>query len=181
MSFAIHLFMGEKFSEESYRRFLDIAQKLFGDWKFEETVTFNRDSRYLTIHECWIKSENLPSDDSFRVNVEASKHLKDVTVWDFDYEWHLRLETGAGRSPVGLAVQFGAWILAMRSFRFNLALDRDSCLENEPTEFRSIEAAVEHTRHMLGENLERFADLKRRGIVTQDGYLSLPPSTSNWA
>ena len=175
MSLAIHVFVLEKFSEESYRRFLAEAENLFGNWKLEETTAFIQNPRKLTVHECWIKSEERPANESFRVNLEVSRHLKDVPAWDFDYEWHLRIETGAGRSPLGIAVQFGIWLLAMRRFRFNIALDRDSGLENEAAEFRSVDAAVEHVHRFLKQNpLEWRADLKRCGIVDDRGYLLLP-------
>ena len=179
MSFAVHLFVAQEFSEESYRQFLSDVQNLFGKWMLEEATPFNHDRRCLTIHECWIKSENLPSDELFRVNFEASKHLKDVFVWEFDYEWHLRLETGAGRSALGLAVQLGGWLLAAQSFRFTLALDRDSGLENEPTDFRTVEAAAEHVRRLLKEKPPQYtADLRRCRIVSENGHLLLPQRRS---
>jgi hypothetical protein len=175
MSLAVHLFVAEKFSEESYRRFLSNVQNLFGIWTLEEAVPFNDDPSYLTIHECWISSEGLAADERFRVNFEASKHLKDVFMWGFDYEWHLRLETSAGRSPLGLAVQLGGWLLATQHFRFTLALDRDSGLGNEPTDFRTIEAAAEHVRRLLKEKpLEYTANLMQRRIMSENGNLLLP-------
>jgi len=175
MSLAVHLFVAEKFSEDSYRWFLSNVQNLFGIWTLEEAVPFNDDPRYLTIHECWIRSEGLPPRESFRVNIEASKHLKDVFVWEFDYEWHLRLETGAGRSALGLAVQLGGWLLATQHFRFTLALDRDSGLGNEPTDFRTLEAAAEHVRRLLKEKpLEYTANLTQRRIMSESGNLLLP-------
>lgn len=175
MSFAVHLFMTEKFSEESYRQFLGRAQNLFGKWAVEETVAINDDPRYLTIHECWIKSRNVPDEDRFRINVEANKHLKDVFMWHYDYEWHLSLETSTGRSWLGLGVQLGVWLLAMRSLPFNLAVDRDSSLKNEPTEFWTMEAAAEHIKRCCEEDPpELAAELKRRGILSKSGFLLLP-------
>ena len=174
MSVAVHLFMSEKFSEESYREFLRDAQSLFGIWDLEETVACNNDPSYLTIHECWIKSRGVPDEDAFRVNVRADKHLKDVFVWPFEYEWQLSLETSAGRSYLGLAVQFGAWLTAMNRFRSTHAFDHDTCLKNEPTEFRTTEALSHHVRRLLSEEFEALECLKQREVVNSDGFLLLP-------
>lgn len=137
-------------------------------------MPFNEDSSHLTIHECWIRSKGLSSEESFRINVEACRRSKEVPVWNFDYEWHLRFETGTGRSPLGLAVQLGAWLLAMRRFRFIQGLDRDSAIKNEPTEFRSRDAAICHVRRLVEEKVEVAAELRRRKLLDENGFLLLP-------
>jgi hypothetical protein len=179
MSFAIHLLVTEKFSKDSFREFLGKVQSLYGTWDLEESVPFNEDQHCLTIHESWVKSGEVSSNDWFRINIAATRRLKEVFMWNFDYEWHLRFETSAGRSPIGLAVQLGAWLVAMHGFRFNVGIDRDSSLENEATEFRSIDAGVEHTRRLITQKPPAWsADLKERGIVNEEGYLLLPQDIS---
>lgn len=167
--------MVEKISEKSYRQFLGDTQNLFGQWNLEEIGPFDPDSPYANgIHECWIKASDDPPEDWFRINVAASDHREDSCVWGFDFEWHLRLETGLGRSPLGLGVQLGAWLLAMEAFPFVLALDRDSSMKDEPIEFRTIEAAREHARRVLQEEFKCSPELKQRGILDDRGYLLLP-------
>jgi hypothetical protein len=71
-------------------------------------------------------------------------------------------------------VQLGIWLLAMRSFRFVIAVDRDSCMKNEPTEFRTLDAAREHVRRVLQERRsEWYAALNRPGIFDKEGNLIL--------
>ncbi len=165
--------MAEQFPEESYRQFLGEVQNLFGKWNVaESTPVYDTGWR---IHGCRIKSQDLPFDESVSVFVDVSRRVKEVP-WNFDYEWYLSFETGAGRSALSLAVQLGAVLLAGQSFQFVLVADRDSCVENEPTEFRSREAVVEHIRRVLdGEFRESSVILQRKGIVSEDGYLLLPP------
>jgi len=133
VSFAIHVLTEEKFSESCYRRFLDSVQNLFGKWNLLKSVPFNEETGHLRIHECWIMAPE-DSNDWFRINVQAERRLKDVFVWPFDYEWQLSLETSTGRSILGLGVQIGEWLLAMQSFRFVVAIDRDSGLKDESTD-----------------------------------------------
>ena len=175
MSFAVHLFVTEPFRQEPYDAFLNKARQLYGDWNLEEAVPFNDSTQNLTIHECWVQSKG-EADPSrfFRVNIEASRHLKDVPVWPFEYKWHLRLETSAGRTPLGLGVQLGAWLLAMNHFRFSLAFDHDSYLKDEPTEFRSIEAVLEHIRRAIHEESKCSAELVQLGILDDRGRLKIP-------
>ena len=174
MSVAIHLFVVEKFSEKSYQAFLRDAQSLFGKWKLVETVAFNNDPNCQTIHECWVYSQGVPEKDWFRINIQADKYQKDEMSPPFEYEWQLSIETSVGRSPLGLAVQFGTWLQAMYRFRFTHALDHDTCLTNEPTEFPSIQAAAEHARRLFAEYFNLSADLKQRQILDENGFFLLP-------
>ncbi len=175
MSLALHVFMSENFLEGPYRQFLHNIQGLYGTWYLEELGPLNNDPDCLTIHEGWICSGDEPPHDRFRINIEACRRLQNVLIWDFEYGWHLRLETSTGRSAVGFSVQLGAWLLAMRTFRFNVAIDRDSSLMNEPTEFRSFGAATEHAKRLIRDKpAEWFSNLKNP-ILDGDGYLLLPP------
>jgi hypothetical protein len=174
MSVAVHLFIAEKFSEESYREFLRDAQSLFGNWNLEGFVDFNNDLNYPTIHECWIQAQDISQVDWFRVNVQAERHLKQTPVWPFEYEWALSFESSAGRSALGFAVQLGAWLLAMHRFDCTHAFDHDTCLKNEPEEFRTTEALTQHIRRLMIEELQVVEELKERKIVNADGFLLLP-------
>lgn len=174
MSVAVHLFMAEKFSEDSYREFLRDARSLYGTWDLEETTACNSEPGKVTIHECWIKACNVPREDWFRINVAASRRVKEIFVWPFEYEWCLSLETSVGRSPVGLAVQFGTWLMAMHRFPFIHAFDHDTCLKDEPTEFRTTEALSQHIRRLLKEEFDILGDLQRVKAVNSDGFLVLP-------
>jgi hypothetical protein len=96
--------------------------------------------------------------------------------WGFDYEWGLHFETGAGRSEFSLAVQLGSLLLAMESFGWLCVIDRDTCVPDEPTEFRTKEAVCQHIKRLIsGEFSGYSSDLKRRGILSEDGNLSLSP------
>src|SRR5437762_770496 len=109
MSVAIHIFMPDKFAEEPYLRFLGDAQNLFGKWNIAESTPIHDTG--LSIHDCFIASENLPRSENVRVNVTASRP-HDAVRWNFDYEWYISFETNAGRSPLSYAVQFGSLLLA---------------------------------------------------------------------
>ena len=66
-------------------------------------------------------------------------------------------------------------MLAMQRFPFFHALDRDTGLRNEPTEFRTIEEVNQHIRRLLSEEFEVMEDLRQRKIVDSAGFLLLPP------
>lgn len=84
-----------------------------------------------------------------RVN-ELDANRGDKRTWPFDYEWYLSLESSAGRTSLGIAVQLGAILLAMRKFDWIVFVDHDAWLgDNEPTEFRSRDAVVEHIKRVL--------------------------------
>jgi hypothetical protein len=175
MSYAIYLFMSEKFSRESFQHFLAKARNLYGKWNLAEHAPFNEDTSYRTIQEYVIESENLPINDDFRVWVEASRMLS--AEWGFDFEWYLKFETSAGRSPLGLAVQLGSLLLAMRHFEWFVFVDEDTSIKEEPTEFRSKEAAIQHIKRVMAEEFSLdFEDLKRQKILNEEGYLLLPSS-----
>ncbi|SRR6266478_5245227 len=174
MSFAIHLFIAEKFANESYSGFLNDAQHLFGQWNVTGSApTCDRGPR---IDDCFITSEDLPPGENVRVNVMAKMRHESVK-WNFDdYEWYLSLETSAGRSLLSLAVQLGSLLLATQKFRWTVVVDRDSWLgEPGPVEFRSKEALVEHIRRVLKiEYPECLAVLQERGVIDGNGDLVLP-------
>lgn len=175
MSVAIHMFTREKFSEKSYRNFLRELQSLFGKWELVEDVAFDYDLRYSTIHACWINSsdEMLP-ENSFRVYVKAERMSPDIP-WDFEFDWAVHLETSAGRSMLGFAVQFGALLLAMDHFNFLCVVDHDTSLKSEPAEFKTNQAVREHIKRVFEWfPREYLIDLKRRGIIDENGYLTLP-------
>jgi len=166
MSFGIHIYMADKFSEQSYRRFPGEVQNLFGKWDLVESWAFRVNPRYENMHECWIESHDFPVGENVRVNVEATHYVKGVSLGKFDYEWALHFETTVARSVLGLAVQLGSLLLAMESFKWFLVIDRDSSLEHEPTEFRSKEAVYGHVRRLLEEDFPTSCvELKRRGIL----------------
>src|SRR6266566_1868561 len=147
MSFAIHLFMPDKFAEEPYLRFLGDVQNLFGKWDVAGSTPIHDTG--LSIHDCFIESENLPPGENVRVNVMASRR-HDAVRWNFDFEWYVSFETSAGRGAMSLAVQLGSLLLATQKFRWSVVVDRDSWIdENEPIEFRSKEALVEHIRRVI--------------------------------
>ena len=103
MSMAIHFFTMERFSEESYRKFLGELLCLYGKWKLIETGPFHDDPASEALHDCWIQSDDLPDDEWFRVNVIASNYIQGMSHWGFAYERALDFETGAGRSFWGVA------------------------------------------------------------------------------
>jgi hypothetical protein len=72
MSYAIHIFMVDGFPEESYRRFLENVQNLYGKWNLVESTPVYDTG--LTIHDCFIKSRNAPFDEYVSVNVRATRH-----------------------------------------------------------------------------------------------------------
>jgi hypothetical protein len=175
MSFAVHLFMKEKFSETSYREFLCKVQNIFGTWTMEGNSPVDVQSQSLYIHECWIVSEHPPQDENVRVNVMASRRLKGAVEWGFEYEWSLSLETSAGRSAVSLAVQLGGLLLAMETFDWFVVIDHDTCIKDEPTEFRSKGAVGQHIKLVIGQEFTGYrSDLKKRGILDEKGCFVLP-------
>ena len=149
MSYAIHLFMKEPFSQERYLAFLEEMQHLFGQWRVEGSTELT-ESGYNNIHSCAVRigTEDLPIAGQCSIWIDASRGPKNY--WLFDYDWSLSLETSAGRTSLGLAVQLGAILLAMRKFEWTVFVDRDAWLgDTEPTEFRSKEAVVEHMKRVL--------------------------------
>lgn len=176
MSLAVHLFITENISEESYRGFLRAVCNLFGKWELEESLQYSDDSSRSSIHECWIYASGVSDDDWFRINIQADRKNRETNNWPFEFEWSLSFETSAGRSSLGLAVQFGAWLMAMHRFRYINALDHDTCLKDEPTEFRTTEALKLHILRLLTEEFHVLEDLRRRRIVNSDGFLLLPLS-----
>lgn len=167
--------MAKQFSKEPYECFLVKARNLYGKWKLVDDVPLDVNSE-RTLHECTIESEGSPAGEHFRVWVRAQKMTADV-LWGFDYEWGLHFETSAGRSMTGLVVQLGALLCAMQSFEWFIVIDHDTCIKdepNEPTEFRSKEAVAEHIKRMLEKEFKCSADLIKRGILDQKGYLLLP-------
>src|SRR5580698_4308497 len=104
MSFAIHIFMTEKFSWEAYQCYLGKIQHLYGRWDLEEEVRFEENGNGWKIHECCLRAWDLPSDERFSVWVAAQRTVPAVS-WGFNFEWYLSFETSAGRSFIGLAVQ----------------------------------------------------------------------------
>jgi hypothetical protein len=140
--------MKEPFSQDRYLAFLQEMQHLFGQWRVEESSAF-AESGY-GIHSCAVRigSTDWPVNERCSIWVDAKRHLEGY--WPFDYEWYLSLETSAGRTSFGIAVQLGAILLAMRKFDWTIFVDRDAWLgDNEPTEFRSKEAVVEHMKLVL--------------------------------
>lgn len=175
MSYAIRIFSAERFSEEHYRDFIAEAQGLFGSWRETESTPFS-DTGW-TIHECCLTSENdVPNDEWVHVWVAAHRRVREEKpMWPFEYEWYINFETGSGRSLLGLAVQLGALILAMRGFPWFLVEDRDSGFdEDEPTQFRSEQAVLAHISRVLGEYPERIEWLRQRGLLDESGSLLLP-------
>jgi hypothetical protein len=174
MSFAIHIFIAEKFAKESYQNFLDDARRLFGEWNLAGSNPVR--GPWASIDDCFFVSDNLPPGENVRVNVMANVRHEAVK-WNFDdYEWYLSFETSAGRSPRSLAVQLGSLLLAAQRFGWNAVVDRDSWLgEPGPVEFRSKEALVEHIRRVLKiEYAEYLGVLQQRGIINDNGDLILP-------
>jgi hypothetical protein len=148
MSYAIHLFMKEPFSQEPYLAFLNEMQHLFGQWHVEESSAFAENG--YGIHSCAVRigSDDWPVDE--RCSIWVNVNRGDKRTWQFDYEWYLSLETSAGRTSLGTAVQLGAMLLAMRKFDWTVFVDHDAGLgDNEPTEFRSRDAVVEHMKRVL--------------------------------
>jgi hypothetical protein len=174
MSYAIRIFMAEQFSEKPYREFIADIQNLFGKWSVTESTPFY-DTGWI-IHECRLESEGLPQDEWVGVWVSARRRLREEKpMWPFDYEWYTGFETGTGRTPLGLAVQLGALVLAMRKFPWVLVEDRDADIDDgEPTEFRSEEAVLAHLKRVLGRHPEGCEKLRRRGILDLNGSLLLP-------
>ena len=148
MSYAIHLFVKEPFSQERYLAFLNEMQHLFGQWHVEESGAFAETG--YGIHSCVVRigSDDRPVEERCSIWVGANRG--DKRTWPFDYEWYLSLETSAGRTSLGIAVQLGAILLAMRKFDWIVFVDRDAWLgDDEPTEFRSRDAVVEHMKRVL--------------------------------
>ena len=148
MSYAIRLFMKEPFSEERYLAFLEEMRHLFGQWQIESSSGCERSGN--DIHSCAVRigAEDWPIAAQCNIWVNAERSPK--SYWPFDYEWCVNLETSAGRTSLGMAVQLGAILLAMRKFEWTVFVDRDAWLgENEPTEFRSKEEVVEHMKRVL--------------------------------
>jgi hypothetical protein len=179
MSFAIHIFMPNKFEQEPYLRFLDKIKNLYGQWQISED-SFNYDTHFPRIHDCFLTSDYLPSLEFVRVNVQASRRHEAI-LWPFsDYEWYISFETSASRSVLGLAVQVGSLLLATQRFPWTVIVDRDSGVEeDEKTEFRSFDALLPHVRKIFYP--ERRACLQGRGILNENGDLLLnvtPPSGS---
>ena len=175
MSFAVHLFSNEDFSEEAYREFLSKAQHLFGSWTLEGDGLCDHQSQYLHIHACWITSEHLPTGEHVRVGVTASRRLKGVVEWGFEYEWSLSFETSAGRSAISLAVQLGSLHLALQTFDWFVVIDHDTHIKDEPTEFRSKETVAQHIKRVIEQEFTAYlSDLKKGGILDGNGYFVLP-------
>jgi hypothetical protein len=175
MSFAVHLFMKEKFSETYYREFLRQVQNIYGTWTLEGNGPSDVQSQHLYIHECWIVSEPWSQGEDVRVNIMADKRLKGAVEWGFEYEWCLSLETNTGRSAVSLAVQLGGLLLAMRTFDWFVVIDHDTCIKDEPTEFRSKEAVAQHINRVIEHEFTGYlCDLKKRGILDENGCFVLP-------
>ena len=176
MSYAIRIFSAEPFSEKHYRAFIAELQGLFGRWMVTESAPFSETG--WTIHECCLSSDNAVPDDDEWVNVwvAARRRVKgEKPMWPFEYEWFINFETSSGRSGLGMAVQLGALVLAMRRLPWFLVEDRDWFYgEGEPTEFRSEEAVVAHIRRVLGQSPERIEWLLQRGILDENGFLVLP-------
>ena len=64
----------------------------------------------------------------------------------------------------------------MERFQFLAVIDHDTDLKNEPTEFRSKKAVVEHVRRILNEEFEPSIEpiLREQGLIDKAGYLILP-------
>jgi hypothetical protein len=175
MSFAIHLFMKEKFSETYYREFLRKVQNIYGAWTLEGNGPSDVQSQNLYIHECWIVSRPLPQGEDVRVNIMADRRLNGAVEWGFEYKWSLTLETNAGRSALSLAVQLGSLLLATDIFDWLVVIDRDTCIKDEPTEFRSKEVVREHLKRIIEWEFAGYiAYLKGRRILDDNGYLLSP-------
>jgi len=176
VSYAIRIFMEQPFSEALYRDFIAEAQNLYGKWQVAEASPFH-DAGW-TIHECKLTSgDTLPNDEWVGVWVAACRHLRDEKpMWPFDYEWCTDFETGTGRTYLGLAVQLGALLLAMRNFPWSIVEDRDSGFEDDyPTLFRSEGAVLKHVARKLGQFPEACDWLQRRGVLDENGCLRLLP------
>jgi hypothetical protein len=175
VSYAIRIFSAEQFSEKQHRDFIAEVQALFGSWRVTESTPFSNTG--WTIHECCLSSEDGVADDEWvHVWVAAQRRVKgEKPMWPFEYEWYINFETGSGRSRLGLAVQLGTLVLAMRRLPWFLVEDRDCGFgEDEPTEFRSEEAILAHIRRVLGEYPERLEWLRQRGILDEKGSLVMP-------
>lgn len=165
--------MSEKFSRESYQRFLANVQNLYGMWALMEIVPIE-DREGGRIHDCSIESDSKVSGEDVGVSITVDRMTPDV-LWGFEFEWQLSFRTGNGRSSLSLAVQLGALLLATQSFRWFLVIDRDSCLKNEAIQFRSKEEVADHIQRVFAEAFpECGADLKGRGVLDEKGYLILP-------
>jgi hypothetical protein len=76
---------------------------------------------------------------------------------------------------LGLSIQLGGLLLAMESFDSLCVVDEDSVLKDEPTEFRTKEAVINHIRRVLAEDFKCLGVLQEKGIVDKEGNFVLPP------
>jgi len=147
-------------------------QNLYGDWTIREAAPYSKSG--ATIHQCEIYSEIPSGFDWIRVHLTAVRYHEQFQNWPFFYEWYLSIDTHLSCGAINLAVHLGGILLAAEMFEWFVVIDNDSCIKNEPTEFKNKEDLKVHVRRVLKKYNEYRDQIEPLGLLDREGFLLLP-------
>lgn len=186
MSYDIDLYFGEgELPEKEYRRFLEMCPRLAPSLSFRR---YSHVGDRASPTEEWfvfednqdIESEDWSSDHQVNVFVELHNNSPDngPDVRVRHKAWSVSVETGAGRTEIGLMIQLLIPIVGFACFRGCILEDVQCGLPEELNEkyYTKVETYLSHTKRLL-DNWSRssaYPTAAQQGLVDSKNRLIVP-------